>query len=116
MPHFAILNLKSTILLDVYKHYREKLEEENKGEDSNSPLFSIALRPRALLIVKDEVYTKYMHGIAERKEDEIDEKVINAKEAQLERGQVLQRELRVSLTIRHVKKVIKSKVLSSLFK
>ena len=33
VPHFSILNLKSTILLDIFKHTRDLLE--NEGEIKN---------------------------------------------------------------------------------
>eukprot|EP01091_Cochliopodium_minus_P019565 TRINITY_DN825_c0_g1_i1.p1 TRINITY_DN825_c0_g1~~TRINITY_DN825_c0_g1_i1.p1 ORF type:complete len:237 (+),score=70.94 TRINITY_DN825_c0_g1_i1:270-980(+) len=112
VPHFSILNLKSTILLDVYKHTRDILggdedSDENQIEDR---VFSIALRPRALLIVKDEVYTNYMHGIEERMEDVVDDKVINLEQTGLHVGDVIKRELRISATIREVKLVLKKKI------
>ena len=53
-----------------------------------------------------------MHGIEEREEDIVDDKVINLKETDLKVGDVIKRELRISATIREVKLVLKKKIFS----
>ena len=59
----------------------------------------------------DDMYTNYMHGIAERKCDVIDDSIVNSDRcAKVESGCELERGTRISLTIRHVPKVLKNKL------
>jgi len=61
--------------------------------------------PNSLLVLQDDLYKSYLHGIEERSKDVLSEKnIINAVEdvGDLERG------TRVSLTFRIVEKVIKA--------
>lgn len=82
--------------------------EGEEEQPNREPIFSIVLQPRSLLVFKDDLYSDYMHGIAFREEDVVDEKVVNAKEAGVELGTVIKREHRISLTIRVVNKVLKN--------
>jgi len=91
-PRVAILSLLGTVKLDFRK--------SPKAE----PEMSLILKPRSLLVFDEDAYTSYFHGIDEVVLDEINEKVVNASES--ERGTVLNRTLRVSLTIRIVLNVL----------
>ena len=70
------------------------------------------LEPKSLLVLKDHMYTKYLHGISERSEDVISEKICNLHQLDIHQiqGTVLQRSTRVSLTIRNVLKTHKIKL------
>lgn len=78
------------------------------------------LPPRSLLLFTDEVYTDFLHGIQDVAEDEVDDSVVNwrqaaascpgAAEAGIVRGcnaLTAREHTRVSLTFRHVLKVRK---------
>ena len=62
------------------------------------------------MIVKDELYTKYLHGIYAVKEDTLSYKVANLKACDKEVGTVMERGTRVSLTIRLAQKTAKFKM------
>ena len=64
---------------------------------------------RSLLVLKDEMYTKYLHGIEEITEDEITEDICNLTSCDIV-GTKLPRTTRISLTIRHVPKTSKMKL------
>lgn len=72
--------------------------------------FSLLLEPRSLLIQKGDIYHTFMHGIEEKSEDEINESLLNVTKSHPLYGQKLKREVRVSLTIRHVPKISKFKI------
>lgn len=71
--------------------------------------YSIFLERRSLLILQENMYNNYMHGIEEIKSDIIDDSITNLKSC----GTILQQEnskcrsTRISLTIRNVPKVSK---------
>ena len=72
---------------------------------------SIILQPRSLVVFKEDMYNCYLHGIKETKTDTITEKIINPEKNCCYRiGDVLERKTRISLTIRHVPKVLKVKL------
>jgi len=120
--HFGILSLQSTLVMDVLHTVQSTADVTTKAPqnevnsplldqertDKNTPAFSILLQPRSLLVFKDELYTKYLHSIAFRHEDVLDSSVVNLKEAGLSLGTVIRREIRTSLTIRVVNKVLKN--------
>ena len=58
----------------------------------------------------DDMYNVYLHGIAERESDIITDKVTNDTECNVTSGASLKRSTRVSLTIRHVPKVLKAHI------
>ena len=74
----------------------------------SDPAFSLILQPRSLLVFKDLLYTDYLHGIAFREADEVHSKVLNGESSGFEPGSVVERKLRISLTIRVVNKVLKN--------
>ena len=71
---------------------------------------SLLLEPRSLLLLCENLYTDYLHGIAERSEDEITKKIANVNSCESKLGDLLHRNTRVSLTIRHVPKTLKLKL------
>lgn len=93
-PQVAIVSLGSGLVLDfLSKHSRERVE-------------SVLLQPRSLFIFRDDAYRTYLHTIAERTTDFIDEKVVNIHSVpNVQVGSTIQRTRRVSLTIRIVRKV-----------
>jgi len=82
--------------------------------------FSLLLEPRSLLILKDSLYTDYLHGIAETSIDEVNcelvknrcavgdgtlkNNLMKSKYMKLTRDKT-----RISLTIRNVPKILKFK-------
>jgi len=70
---------------------------------TRTKLASILLFPRSLLVVKDEFYQKYLHGIEEQKEDEVNPNLLNWDSLPGEiKSRTITRGIRVSVTIRHV--------------
>ena len=73
-------------------------------------LMSVLLQPRSLVLVMDEMYHTYLHGISQRETDTITDSVVNCKQCNVLSGDILKRSTRVSLTIRHVPKVLKAQI------
>ena len=74
---------------------------------------SMLLEQRSLVLVCGEMYTQHLHGIAERTHDRVTDKIANLQNLSqpVSIGDTLQRETRVSLTIRHVPRTVKAKFL-----
>lgn len=74
---------------------------------------SILLEPRSLVFVCDDMYKTYLHGISERTFDTITESIANIELCEMAKSvnDKLTRTSRVSLTIRHVPKVLKAKIM-----
>lgn len=75
-------------------------------------LLSLLLEPNSLLVLKDDMYQKYLHGIGQRAEDIVSDNICNLSHlgTPVSCGDVLKRTTRVSLTIRHVPKVLRVKL------
>ena len=73
-------------------------------------LSSLLLEPCSLLLLTDDLYNEYLHGIAERSSDIVDKNVCNIDQLSYPAHSALQRTTRVSLTIRHVPKLLKVKL------
>ena len=72
---------------------------------------SMLLERRSLFLVKDDMYKIYLHGIQERKEDNMDTNIVNLNRCSSAKdGDTITRDTRVSLTIRYVPKVLKAKL------
>lgn len=83
-------------------------------------MFSLLLEPCSLLILKDDMYNVYLHGIKETYQDVFNiDKIANYEHLtsfkNTDVGSTLNRETRVSLTIRYVPKVLKLNTSSLLF-
>lgn len=109
-PTVTTISLGSHTLLDFYKPVSSSQESPPQTEE-NRFLFSLLVKPRSLLILQEDMYLKHLHGIRACEEDTLTDKVVNMSAAGGEPGQTLIRGTRVSLTIRHVPKVIKNKLI-----
>ncbi|XP_038642115.1 alpha-ketoglutarate-dependent dioxygenase alkB homolog 6 isoform X2 [Scyliorhinus canicula] len=96
------------------------VNEYNPGEgimvyfpqtEENRYFLSLLLEPRSLLVLQDDMYMKYLHGIRPVMEDIVTEKVANLKLCNTKLGAVFRRTRRISLTIRYVPKVLKTTIL-----
>merc|ERR1711974_447786 len=97
-PTIVTITLGSHCILNFYR-----------GEEtSRSVVSSILVEPRSLIILKNDMYHKYLHGIEETTEDKLTEDIVNVKAEDL--GAVRERKRRISLTIRHVPKTSKLKL------
>lgn len=108
-PTVTTVSLGSHTLLDFYRPV--------SGQDGGAPqteenryLFSLLVRPRSLLILQDEMYQSLLHGIQGQDRDLLTERVVNVSAAGAQPGETLTRGTRVSLTVRHVPKVMKTKL------
>lgn len=83
---------------------------ENTAE--RAKIGDIFLERRSLVVLQDDVYSKYLHSISEKSDDVISDKCVNVKECSQEVciGAVFKRDTRISLTIRYVPKVCKIKL------
>lgn len=74
--------------------------------------FKLLVEPRSLLVLQENVYDRFMHSIAERDSDLITDDILNLQQCCVQRslGARVQREKRISLTIRHVPKTSKLKL------
>lgn len=112
-PTVTTISLGSYTLLDFYKPI---LDNETDSLDERY-MFSLFVEPRSLLVLKDDMYKVYLHGIRESETDHIDPLKIpnfNKITNDYNKDTELKRDTRVSLTIRHVPKIIKAN-LNSLF-
>lgn len=73
--------------------------------------FKILVEPRSLLVLKDDLYTSYMHSISEIEEDDVtDELLRNVSQEIKDQKSSWMRTTRYSLTIRNVPKTSKMKL------
>ncbi|XP_037136474.1 alpha-ketoglutarate-dependent dioxygenase alkB homolog 6 [Syngnathus acus] len=112
-PTVTTVTLGSHGLLDFYMPV-SRLEGDDDAVttlEEDRHLFSLLLRPRSLLVLQDDAYQNLLHGIGAREMDVLTDKVLNLRGAVARPGETLTRGTRVSLTIRHVPKVLKTKLL-----
>ncbi|XP_023229066.1 alpha-ketoglutarate-dependent dioxygenase alkB homolog 6-like isoform X1 [Centruroides sculpturatus] len=113
-PTITTVNLGSHTILNYYHKINEEDSSNNEKEETNSNrlLASVLLEPRSLLVVKDDMYHKYLHGIDEKVEDEINNNIVNIRDHLSNYPLNLKRNRRISLTFRYVPKFIKTKLFS----
>ncbi|XP_011293094.1 alpha-ketoglutarate-dependent dioxygenase alkB homolog 6 isoform X2 [Musca domestica] len=103
-----------TVLQFSKRENRETSAECNDGESSanREVLFKLILEPRSLLILKDELYSEYLHSIDEVESDVLCDRICNYEncETTYKMGDSLLRGTRISLTIRNVPKTTKMKL------
>ncbi|XP_060114503.1 alpha-ketoglutarate-dependent dioxygenase alkB homolog 6 [Heteronotia binoei] len=114
-PTVTTINLGSHTLLDFYHPVsRGQQTEGGQGLASQTEeerhFLSLLLKPRSLLVLREDMYLHYLHGIRFVTEDTVMEKVANLDACGSELGDMLCRGTRVSLTIRHVPKVLKTSI------
>ncbi|KAL1274996.1 hypothetical protein QQF64_027810 [Cirrhinus molitorella] len=107
-PTVTTISLGSHTLLDFYKPVCQTQSEIPQTEASRYML-SLLVQQRSLLILQDDMYKIYLHGIHGVCEDILSERVVNLSSTGAQVGDTLPRSTRVSLTIRHVPKVIRAK-------
>ncbi|XP_063168189.1 alpha-ketoglutarate-dependent dioxygenase alkB homolog 6 [Candoia aspera] len=114
-PTVTTISLGSHTLLDFYRPITRGPQSES--QENSAPqteeerhVLSLLLKPRSLLVLQDDMYVHYLHGIRPVTEDTVTQKVANAGVRGCEFGDTLTRETRVSLTIRHVPKVLKTSI------
>ncbi|KAK0058461.1 alpha-ketoglutarate-dependent dioxygenase alkB 6 [Biomphalaria pfeifferi] len=95
----------------VCDHNESKQKSFNDESSFEKRYFlSVLLEPRSLIMVCDDMYKIYLHGIAEKKSDIVTDKVANLNTTPYAIGDTLDRKTRVSLTFRYVPKVLKAKL------
>uniref|UniRef100_M3ZUL4 Adenosine deaminase tRNA specific 3 n=1 Tax=Xiphophorus maculatus TaxID=8083 RepID=M3ZUL4_XIPMA len=106
-PTVSTISLGSHTLLDFY---RPVCSQDGPQTQQNRYLLSLLLRPRSLLVLQDDMYRELLHGIQNRNQDLLTDRVANLSAAGARPGETLSRGTRVSLTIRHVPKVIRTRM------
>lgn len=116
-PRAAIVTLGSHCLFDFYPRVESDDNEDNRGfswdrdkevpsapelPPGTKPELTILLEPGSLLVFSGDAFVHHRHGIDATEEDEIGPQVRNAKDIGLGEGDVLRRQRRTSLTIRHL--------------
>lgn len=109
-PTVTTISLGSHTLLDFYTPVSSS-EGDAPQTEENRYLFSLLVRPRSLLILQDDMYQRLLHGIQSCDQDTLTDQVVNLSSAKAASGEALTRGTRVSLTIRHVPKVMKAKLM-----
>ncbi|XP_016142303.1 alpha-ketoglutarate-dependent dioxygenase alkB homolog 6-like [Sinocyclocheilus grahami] len=109
-PTVTTISLGSHTLLDFYKPVCQTQSETPQTEESRYML-SLLVQRRSLLILQDDMYKFYLHGIHGVCEDVLSENVVNLSSTGAQVCNTLLRSTRVSLTIRHVPKVIRTNLL-----
>ncbi|KAF9288736.1 Alpha-ketoglutarate-dependent dioxygenase alkB 6 [Mortierella alpina] len=126
LPTVATVSLSSHCVLEFYK-IPEASEKNDQDPDGSSPRindsreqepeFSLLVQPRSLLVLKEDVYNKYMHGIREITSDDLNRgNILNLPEAAPEvlnhpsASARVERGTRISLTFRIVKKTLSKKL------
>ncbi|KAK7104195.1 alpha-ketoglutarate-dependent dioxygenase alkB homolog 6-like isoform X1 [Littorina saxatilis] len=98
--------------LDETKRVCAMKAEQGDSSFECRHFLSLLLQPRSLVVLQDDMYKVHLHGIKEVTEDTVTEKIANLDVLpEVKLGDVLQRKTRVSLTIRYVPKVLKSKLI-----
>lgn len=134
-PTVSTINLGSHTVLDFYYHIQQNQAPTDGHQSEVQPVpeclgsdpssvsdschssfedryfLSILLEPRSLILVCDDMYKIHLHGIAERTTDVVTNKIANISATTATEGDVLERKTRVSLTIRYVPKILKTKFL-----
>lgn len=109
-PTVTTISLGSHTLLDFYSPV-SSLEADAPQTEENRYQFSLLVKPRSLLVLQDEMYQSLLHGIKGCTQDSLTDRVVNLSAAGALPGDTLTRGTRVSLTIRHVPKVMKTKLM-----
>lgn len=95
-PRTTTLSLGSAAIMRLAK----------RGEPGTpfAPCSEIVLQPRSIVVFGDEAYSSHLHAISEDVEEVVGASApcCNLAQANVQPGDVISRDLRVSLTIRHV--------------
>ena len=111
MPPF--LYLGSHTVLNYYEPLQPDLNQICSSLESRLK-FKIYVPQRSLLLVKDQMFSHYLHGIEEIPSDYCDKNLIIPSQCQISQDHDssvnLERSTRISLTIRHVPNTKKIKI------
>ncbi|KAG9323318.1 hypothetical protein KVV02_004526 [Mortierella alpina] len=119
MPTVATVSLSSHCVLEFYKIPEDQDNSSTKTNNSRGqePEFALFVQPRSLLVLKEDIYNKYTHGIREVISDDLNQgNILNLPEAAPEvsnhpSGSTLaERGTRISLTFRIVQKTLSKKL------
>uniref|UniRef100_A0AAY5KMK6 Fe2OG dioxygenase domain-containing protein n=1 Tax=Esox lucius TaxID=8010 RepID=A0AAY5KMK6_ESOLU len=110
-PTVTTISLGSHTLLDFYRPISSQEPEDAPQTEESRYLLSLLVQPRSLLILQDDMYQRFLHGIQGTHQDSITDKVANVSAAGSIPGALLTRGTRVSLTVRCVPKVVRANVL-----
>eukprot|EP00871_Galdieria_phlegrea_P000263 jgi/Galph1/1237/GphlegSOOS_G5938.1 len=94
-PCAAILSLESCVVMDFY----QKIESSVDSEVVRKYVASVLLEPRSLLLIRNQAYNDYLHGIEETCTLHVGPQLLNWNSDECEK---VERTRRVSLTIRLV--------------
>lgn len=103
----------STISCGAHTVLEFTKRESSGDEATREVLFKLLLEPRSLLILKDTLYSDYMHGICEINEDTLCDRICNydlCENTYKIGDHLVRRSPRISLTIRNVPKTSKMKL------
>lgn len=105
-PTISTLSIGSHCVLEFNQPPKEDKKYESVKE------MKLLVEPRSLLILKDTLYSQYMHGISEIEQDSLNDPLIQnlAKCTVTTNSDTLKRSTRISLTIRHVPRTTKFKL------
>ncbi|KAL4659628.1 alpha-ketoglutarate-dependent dioxygenase alkB6-like, partial [Arapaima gigas] len=106
-PTVTTISLGSHTLLDFY-HSVSAAQDDSPQTEGNRYIMSLLVEPRSLLVLRDDMYVQFLHGIQGVNQDTITDKVANLSATNVVLGDCLTRSTRVSLTIRHVPKVLRT--------
>lgn len=111
MAHFDG-DLFHPVIATISCGFHTILEFEENIDGASKSVCNLLLEPRSLVLLSNDMYTKYMHAIKERQIDEINKDCVNLEGCygNYKVGSILRRDTRVSLTIRNVLKVSKLNV------
>lgn len=114
-PTVTTISLGSHTLLDFYK----PIEENDESNQEDRYVFSVYLEPRSLVVLKDDMYKTYLHGIKEVSQDLIESSDLIVNYDRIQKCNIVdniaKRDTRISLTIRNVPKVLKTNINSLIF-
>uniref|UniRef100_A0A1A9UX92 Fe2OG dioxygenase domain-containing protein n=1 Tax=Glossina austeni TaxID=7395 RepID=A0A1A9UX92_GLOAU len=114
-PTISTISLGSHTILEFSRRDVDEKDANSTvtiNPDKRKVLFKLILEPRSLLILKDSLYSDYLHSISEVVEDTLCDRICNYEncESTYKMGDCLKRSTRISLTIRNVPKTTKMKL------
>ncbi|KAG8448859.1 hypothetical protein GDO86_015800 [Hymenochirus boettgeri] len=110
-PTVTTINLGSHAILDFYLPISQENQNQVPSTEDERHILSLLLEPRSLLVIREALYTSYLHGISPQNDDTLNSTVVNLDCCSANAGDTLERDTRVSLTIRYVPKVLKTPLL-----
>nr|XP_016945873.1 alpha-ketoglutarate-dependent dioxygenase alkB homolog 6 [Drosophila suzukii] len=115
-PIISTISCGAHTVLEFAKREDNSAEPEAGEDQSPAPRevrFKLLLEPRSLLILKDTLYSDYLHAIAETSEDVLCDRICNydlCENTYKIGDHLVRRSPRISLTIRNVPKTSKMKL------